>query len=58
MHIVVIAWLYVTFAMALTMPGVLSGAAFFLAVGIGPVALAAALASRRRRRRPPPPRGE
>jgi hypothetical protein len=49
MHIVVLAWLYVTFAMALTMRPVVVGVAFFLAVGFVPVAILAVLAARRRR---------
>jgi len=49
MHIVVLGWLYVTFAMALTMRPVAAGVAFFLAVGLGPVAILVALAARRRR---------
>jgi hypothetical protein len=49
MHIVVLAWLYVTFAMALTMRPVVVGVAFFLAVGLAPVAVVAVLAARRRR---------
>ena len=48
MHIVVLAWLYVTFAMALTMPSVAAGIAFFLVAGLAPVAILAALAARRR----------
>jgi len=49
MHIVVLAWLYVTFAMALTMQPLLAGVAFFLAAGLGPIAIWAVLAARRRR---------
>jgi len=49
MHIVVLAWLYVMFAMALTMRPVAVGVAFFLAAGLGPVAILAVLAARRRR---------
>jgi hypothetical protein len=48
MHIVVLAWLYVTFAMALTMPSVAAGIAFFVVAGLAPVAILAALAVRRR----------
>ena len=47
MHIVAFGWLYVTFAMALTM-GAVAGIAFFVAVGLAPVAALAALAARRR----------
>jgi hypothetical protein len=50
-HIVVIAWLYVTFAMALAMPGFASGVAFFALAGLLPALLVAALAGRRLRRR-------
>ena len=50
MHLVVIAWLYVTFTMALTMGSPVAGIAFFLGAGLAPVAVAAALAARRRRR--------
>lgn len=49
MHIVVLAWLYVMFAMALTMRPVAVGVAFFLVAGLGPVAILAVLAARRRR---------
>lgn len=48
MHIVVLAWLFVTFTMALTMRP-LTGVAFFLAVGLAPIAILAVLAARRRR---------
>jgi hypothetical protein len=50
-HIVTIAWLYVTFAMALAMPGVVGGAAFFLGVGMAPALVACVVAVRRLRRR-------
>jgi len=49
MHIVIIAWLYITLAMALAFHGVLAGIAFFVVAGMLPVALYAWLASRRRR---------
>ncbi len=49
MHIVAIAWLYVTATMALAIAGA-AGAAFFVVAGIGPLALLVALAARRRRR--------
>ena len=54
MHIVIMAWLFVTLTMALTFRSGLAGAAFFLAAGVAPVALYAWLAVRRRRaqRRP------
>jgi hypothetical protein len=48
MHIVIIAWLFITFTMALTMHAI-PGAAFFLCVGVAPVALWLVLAVRRRR---------
>jgi len=51
MHIVAMAWLYVTLTMALTLSGALAGAAFFMAVGVLPVALGALLARRRARSR-------
>jgi hypothetical protein len=47
MHIVVLGWLYVTFAMALTM-GALAGIAFFVVVGLAPVAAWAIVVARRR----------
>ncbi len=47
MYIVMIAWLYVTLLMSLTLSGALAGAAFFLFVGVAPVLLFAALAVRR-----------
>ena len=48
MHIVALAWLFVVFTMALTLPP-LAGVAL-LVVGAAPVALAVALAARRQRR--------
>jgi hypothetical protein len=48
MHIVIMAWLFIVFAMALTMR-VGQGVAFFFAAGVLPVALYAWLAIRRRR---------
>jgi hypothetical protein len=53
MHIVILAWLFVTFTMALTLRP-LSGAAFFLCAGLAPVALYGWLALRRRRARRAP----
>ena len=50
MHIVIIAWLFVTFTMALTMRAV-AGIAFFVAVGLAPVMLYVALVLRGRRAR-------
>jgi threonine dehydrogenase-like Zn-dependent dehydrogenase len=47
MHIVLMAWLYVTLMMALTMSSALAGAAFFIVIGMGPVALCAIMARRR-----------
>ena len=49
MHIVILAWLFVTFTMALTFRSGLAGAAFFVAAGMAPVLLYAWLALRRRR---------
>ena len=49
MHIVVLAWLFVTFTMALTMRPFAVGVAFFVFAGLGPVAILAVLAARRRR---------
>jgi uncharacterized protein (DUF58 family) len=51
MHIVVIAWLFVIGVMALTFANPLAGAAWFLAVGLLPVALVVGLALRRGRLR-------
>ena len=51
MHIVLMAWLYVTLMMALTLSSALAGAAFFLFVGMGPVALYAMVARPRRQAR-------
>ena len=50
MHIVVIAWLFVIGLMALTLRP-LAGVAFFLGVGLAPVALGAWIALRRLKRR-------
>jgi nicotinamide riboside transporter PnuC len=49
MHIVIIAWLYITLTMALALHSALAGVAFFFAAGVSPVALYAWLAARRRR---------
>lgn len=49
MHIVILAWLYVTFTMALAFAHGVAGALFFVTVGLGPVVLYALLALRRRR---------
>jgi len=63
MHIVILAWLYVTFTMALAFASGAAGALFFVTAGLGPVALYTWLAVRRRRaareraaERAPPPR--
>jgi len=48
MHIVIVAWLFVTFTMSLTMRPI-AGVLFFASAGLVPVALYAALALRRRR---------
>jgi len=58
MHILIIAWLFITFTMALTLRAV-AGIAFFCVVGLAPVALYLWLAVRRRataRARNGPPR--
>jgi hypothetical protein len=58
MHIVIIAWLFVTFTIALTLGG-LEGIAFFAFAGVAPVALYVVLLVRRRataRARRAPPR--
>jgi hypothetical protein len=47
MHIVVIAWLFVTFTMALTM-GAAAGIAFFSVLGVAPVMLYGWMIVRRR----------
>jgi hypothetical protein len=51
MHLVIIAWLFVIFTMALTMRSALAGIALFAALGVAPVALYMSLAIRRARRR-------
>lgn len=53
MHIVVAAWMFVTFTMALTLSSAWAGIAFFAAAGLLPVALLVVLAARRRRARAP-----
>ena len=50
MHIVIMAWVYVTLLMSLTLSSALAGVAFFLFVGVAPVLLFATLAVRRQRR--------
>jgi hypothetical protein len=49
MHIVVIAWLYVTATMSLAFSNGWAGAAFFVSMGLAPVVLYGWLALRRRR---------
>ena len=49
MHIVVIAWLYITATMALAFSNAWAGAAFFVSAGLLPVTLYTWLAIRRRR---------
>lgn len=49
-HIVIIAWLYITLTMALSFASLLAGSAFFVTVGLPPVLLYAWLTLRRRRR--------
>jgi hypothetical protein len=51
MHIVILAWLYVTFTMALTLSNALAGVALFLVGGLGPVLAWGVLAARRGRNR-------
>lgn len=51
MHIVIVAWLFITFTMSLTMRPV-AGVFFFAFAGLLPVLLYAALALRRRRAAP------
>ena len=51
MHLVIIAWLFVTFTMALTMKSALAGIALFMTVGLLPVVLYFAIAMRRSRAR-------
>lgn len=51
MHIVVAAWMFVTFTMALTLSSAWAGIAFFAGVGLLPVALLLVLAARHRRAR-------
>jgi len=51
MHIVIMAWIYVTLLMSLTLSSALAGGAFFLFVGVAPVLLFATLALRRHRLR-------
>ena len=49
MHIVIIAWLYVTLLMSLTVSNKIAGVAFFLFLGVAPVLLIFAIAVRRHR---------
>lgn len=50
MHIVAIAWLYVTILMAATEPSLVGGLLTFLFYGLGPLALFLYLFGRRRKR--------
>lgn len=50
MYIVIMAWVYVTLLMSLTLSSALAGVAFFLSVGLAPVLLFVALAARRQHR--------
>ena len=50
MHLVIIAWLFVIFTMALTMQSWLAGVALFASLGVAPVALYLAILVRRLRR--------
>lgn len=47
MHLVILAWLFVTFTMALTMRSWLVGVALFVTLGLGPVLIYGAIAMRR-----------
>ena len=49
MHIVLIGWLFVIGAMALTLSSPLAGVAFFAGLGLAPAALLGWLAARRAR---------
>jgi hypothetical protein len=51
-HIVAIAWLYVTILMAATEPSLVGGILTFLVYGLGPLALFLYLFGRRRRSMP------
>lgn len=51
MHLVIIAWLFVAFTMALTMKSALAGVALFGALGMAPVLIYLAFAVRRLRAR-------
>jgi threonine dehydrogenase-like Zn-dependent dehydrogenase len=48
-HIIVIAWLYVTILMAATEPSLVGGVLTFLVYGLGPLALFVYLFRRRRK---------
>lgn len=50
MYIVMMAWLYVTLLMSLTLSSALAGVAFFLFLGVAPMLLFATLALLRHRR--------
>jgi len=52
MHIIAIAWLYVTLLMAATAPTFFGGVLTFLLYGLGPLALFLWVFSRRRRSMP------
>lgn len=49
MHLVVLAWLYVVFAMSLTMDSLAAGVAMFAVLGVAPVGLWVLLRVRRLR---------
>lgn len=51
MHLVIIAWLFVVFTMALTMKSAAAGVALFVFLGLCPVLLYFAILSRRTRSR-------
>jgi hypothetical protein len=52
-HLVAIAWLYVTLLMAATEPSLVGGLLTFLAYGLVPLAIFLYVFGRRRRRSPP-----
>ena len=51
MHLVVIAWLFVIFTMALTLKSAIAGVALFVFLGLGPVLLYFTISLRRARSR-------
>lgn len=51
MHLVILAWLFVIFTLALTMRSLVAGVTLFVVVGLGPVLVYLAIALRRVRAR-------